>query len=154
MPIGGGRVKRTEMKSTYRPTGPDKLTVEALWARSRGRCEITGVELSGERSVGWHVHHRLPRKAGGTRWPGINSIENLLLLSPAAHERVESHRSEAYENGWLVRHGSVPAAEPVLLADPVAVRIFGEPMPWRVLLSDDGGYWPVSCVELPEVPYG
>lgn len=136
--------------SRRRSTGPDALTVEALWSRSYGRCEISGIELSGERSIGWHVHHRRPRKAGGTRWPGINGIENLLLLSPAAHARVESERTEAYANGWLVRQNAIPALTPVLLADPIALRLFGEPMPWFVLLTDDGGYRPVETVEVPD----
>jgi 5-methylcytosine-specific restriction protein A len=132
-------------------TGPDKLTVEALWARSRGRCEITGVELAGERSVGWHVHHRRPRQMGGSKRRDTNGIENLLLLSPDAHARVESERTEAYANGWLVRQNAVPAAVPVLLADIVAMRLFGDPLPWFVLLTDDGGYWPVEELNLPGV---
>lgn len=123
--------------SRRRQTGPDQLTVEALWDRSQGHCEITGVMLSGERSVGWHVHHRRPRKAGGTRWPGINGIENLLLLSPAAHARVESERSEAYANGWLVRQNDIPAATPVLVCGHT------------VMLTDDAGYRPVRTVEVP-----
>lgn len=123
-----------------RSTGPDKLTVEALWARSRGRCEISGVELSGERSIGWHVHHRKPRKAGGTRWPGINGIENLLLLSPSAHARVESERTEAYANGWLVRQND----------DPAAVQVLIRGRQW-CLLTDDGQYRVIESVGLPEV---
>lgn len=124
-----------------RPTGPDKLTVEALIARAEGRCEIGGEELYGERGHGWHVHHRRPRRMGGSQLPDTNAIENLLLLCRDHHERVERHRSIAYNCGWLVAQDGIPAAVPVLL----------EHAGRTVLLTDDGSYRPVEDSELPEV---
>jgi len=62
------------------------------------------------------VHHRRPRKMGGTKWEGINDNENLLVLcgtgTTGCHGYVESHRQEGYANGWLVRMGFWPALTP------------------------------------------
>lgn len=124
-------------------TGPDKLTVEALVARARGRSEISGEELYGERGVDWHVHHRRPRGNGGTKRRDTNGIENLLALSAADHLMVESQRTLSYSRGWLVRQNAIPAAVPVLLL------VEGERQ--MVVLTDDGGYRPVEDVTLPEV---
>jgi hypothetical protein len=75
---------------------------------------------------------------GGSRDPETNDVENLLLLSPEAHEHVERNRSEAYERGWLVRQDAIPAAVPVI------VMIDGRPA--LVLLTDDAAYAPVEEV--------
>jgi 5-methylcytosine-specific restriction protein A len=122
-----------------RPTGPDKLTVEALIARAEGRCEIGGEELYGERGEGWHVHHRRPRGMGSTKRHETNAIESLLLLCPDHHEHLESRRSEAYAKGWLVRQNEHPAAVPVVVRDQL------------VVLTDDAAYRPVRESHLPEV---
>lgn len=127
---------RNHRSPVRRPTGPDRLTVEAVWDRAGGRCEISGVQLSGERGIDWQVHHRRPRRMGGSRLDDTNSVENLMLLSPEAHEHVERNRSEAYERGWLVRQDAVPAAVPVV------VMVDGRPA--LVLLTDDAAYAPVE----------
>lgn len=124
-------------------TGPDKLTVEALVARARGRSEISGEELYGERGVDWHVHHRRPRGAGGTKRRDTNTVENLLVLSADDHAMVERQRSLAYQRGWLVRQNAIPAAVPV--------QVFMDGRAVMVCLTDDGGYRPVEDVTLPEV---
>lgn len=134
---------RNHRSPARRSTGPDKLTVEAVWDRAGGRCEISGVPLSGERGRDWHVHHRRPRRMGGSRLDDTNSVENLLLLSPEAHEYVERNRTEAYERGWLVRQDAIPAAVPVVVLVDGQVAY--------VLLTDDGQYRSVEDVELPEV---
>jgi 5-methylcytosine-specific restriction protein A len=134
---------RNHRSPTRRATGPDRLTVEAVWDRAGGRCEISGVPLSGVRGEDFHVHHRRPRRMGGSRDPETNDVENLLLLSPEAHEHVERNRSEAYERGWLVRQEAIPAAVPVV------VLVGGQVA--RVLLTDDAQYRPVEDVDLPEV---
>lgn len=121
-----------------RSTGPDRLTVEAVWDRAGGRCEISGVQLQGDRGIDFHVHHRRPRRMGGSRDPETNDVQNLMLLSPEAHEHVELHRTEAYERGWLVRQDAIPAAVPVI------VMVDGRPA--LVRLTDDAGYAPVDEV--------
>lgn len=127
-------------------TGPDKLTVEALVARAKGRSEIGGEELHGERGVDWHVHHRRPRQMGGSKRRDTNGIENLLALSAADHELVESQRTLAYSRGWLVRQNAIPAAVPALVSVDGVRQL--------MLLTDDGGYRPVEDVDLPEAPGG
>lgn len=129
---------RNHRSPVRRATGPDRLTVEAVWDRAGGRCEISGVPLSGERGRDWHVHHRRPRRMGGSRLADTNSVENLLLLSPEAHEHVEKNRTEAYERGWLVRQDAIPAAVPVIVMVDGLVA--------RVLLTDDAAYAPVDEV--------
>lgn len=125
--------------SRRRSTGPDKLTVDALRDRSEGCCELCGHPLHGERGRDYHVHHRRPRRMGGSQLPDTNSIENLLLLDASCHERVESERTAGYAGGWLVRQDGIPAT--------VAVLIHGKR--W-CLLTDDGEYRPVETVEVPD----
>jgi hypothetical protein len=96
--------------------------------RARGRCELCGLPSQ----VGFHLHHRQPRGMGSsTRDP--HTASNLLNLHPTCHlVRVERNRSQAYQNGWLVKHPLEPRETPVLLASG-----------W-VWLSDEGGSWAVE----------
>jgi hypothetical protein len=128
--------------SRRRSTGPDKLTVEAAVARSKGRCEYGWEELSGRRGVGWAAHHRRARRMGGSKLPDTNGIENILVLCTAHHEHIERHRAFAYEWGFLVRQSAIPAAVPVwVVPDPRAPGFFA-------LLTDDAQYRPVETVEV------
>lgn len=116
-----------------RSTGPDTLTVEALYMRAEGLCELCSAPLKGERGREHHVHHRRPRRMGGSRLPDTNEIQNLLLLDADCHERVEKERTAGYEGGWLVRQDACPAEVPVLIHGRLWAR-----------LTDDGGYEPVE----------
>lgn len=84
--------------------------------RDGGRCARCG-QMFGLCSA----HHRQPRGMGGSRAP--LSFANLVLLCGSGtsmagcHQHVESHRSAAYEDGWLVRRGTDPATVPLLLWD-------------------------------------
>lgn len=89
-------------------TGFSRTVRAIIIGRSDGWCERCG----GDRA--FEQHHRRPRGAGGTRRPESNLPSNGLNLCPACHRRVESHRAEAYEHGWLVRQTDDPAAVPVL----------------------------------------
>lgn len=112
--------------SPRRYTGPDFWTRETARLRFAGRCCRCGKD-------GWTIQHRLPRSLGGTKDPAINALSNLLWVCgdgvQGCHGHMESHRTEAYAMGWLVRHGTSPAAVPVHLWD-------GR----RVLLDDSGGW--------------
>lgn len=129
---------RNHRSPVRRSTGPDRRTVEAVWGRAGGRCEISGVQLSGDRGVDFHFHHRRARRMGGSRLDDANTVENLMLLSPEAHEHVERHRTEAYERGWLVHQDAMPAAVPVI------VLVDGRPA--LVLLTEEAAYAPVEGV--------
>lgn len=100
-----------------RAAAPTSATVGLLYARAGRRCELCGGPLSG--LGGWSKHHRRRKGMGGSRLPWINDVTNLLLLCGSGitgcHGRVESHRTEAYEVGWLLRDGEHPAEVPVLI---------------------------------------
>lgn len=87
-----------------RRTGPDKATREEVFARANYRCERCHGPLGPWSSI----HHRLPRRSGGTRNPLINHPQNLTALCVDCHLDIESHRLEAYETGWLVHAGIDP----------------------------------------------
>lgn len=57
-------------------------TRAALWARSHGRCEITGAALDYET---FDAHHRRPKGMGGTDRADRDSLSNALALTPAIH---------------------------------------------------------------------
>ena len=64
--------------------------------------------------IGTQIHHRRPRGRGGTKRPETNQASNGLLLCARCHSKIESHRTEAYEYGWLVRQHEEPRDIPVL----------------------------------------
>ncbi|BCI54991.1 hypothetical protein NIIDNTM18_42690 [Mycolicibacterium litorale] len=104
-----------------RNTGFPDAVRQVIVARSAGRCEKCG-----EAWAEAH-HHRRPRGAGGSRRADTNTPVNALALDNRCHEWIESHRTEALENGWLVRQSASPADVPVLYRGRMA---------W---LRDDGG---------------
>jgi len=91
--------------------------------RSGLRCERCGKDL---KWGGGQVHHRKPRRMGGSADPAINSTANLVHLCEPCHRQVESDRWQAYDDGWLVKTGEDPAAVPMLTHEG-----------WRYL-ADDG----------------
>ncbi|UAW08545.1 HNH endonuclease [Mycobacterium phage Leozinho] len=98
------------------------LEVKAIaWSRCGGRCEVCG-----EATSDLTGHHRRPRQAGGTRRPETNLPSNCLMVCYLDHNRIESHRTLSYDNGWLVRSTKNPLETPVLYRSQ-----------W-VLLDDDG----------------
>jgi AraC-like DNA-binding protein len=96
-----------------RSTGPTTRTRQLVHARAGMRCERCANDV---RYGGGQVHHRQPRKMGGTSRPEANHTSNLLLLCGTCHAHIEANRSEAYDFGWLVREPTDPATVPVLLA--------------------------------------
>lgn len=92
--------------------------------------------------MGWSIHHRVPRGAGGAKHvPWINLPANLLLLcgsgTTGCHGWIEKHRAESIEKGWLMLRNSY------LLPEDVQVHhaIHGV-----VLLTNDGKPVPVSLI--------
>lgn len=92
------------------PTSNDgSFTAEAkatIARRSGYQCQICG------KHQGTDFHHRAPRKMGGTsgcRASILSSPSNGLLLCRECHHYVETHRGEAYDNGWLVHAWDNPA---------------------------------------------
>lgn len=114
-------------------TGPSLRTRAAVIGRCLGLCERCGKNLNGQP---YSIHHRRPRGMGGTTREDANSPSNLLVLCGSGvtgcHGWIESRRSEAFEDGLLIRQTDDPAAIPVLLERG-----------W-VLLTDDCGFEDVA----------
>lgn len=94
-------------------TGPSAVTELFVRQRDGNQCKRCYRYVGpGEGSI----HHRQPRQMGGTSRPEINDPVNLALLCGSAttgcHGYIESHRTEAYEMGWLVHSWDDPAAVP------------------------------------------
>lgn len=105
-----------------------QATVSLVKVRAGYRCERCGTD----KAYRWSLHHRKPRKMGGTKDPGIHSAANLLYLcgsgTEGCHGWVEQHRTEAREAGLLLYPIDAPEEVPVRL-------IHG------YVLLDDGGGW-------------
>jgi 5-methylcytosine-specific restriction protein A len=123
-------VKRTAMKSRYRSTGPSAEVVDLVYERAQHSCELCLTAVGPQRGADHHIHHRRPRRAGGSSRTDTNLPSNLLLLCPTCHEVVESRRLKAYENGWVLRSESDPARCPCTIARGTRV----------VLLTNEGRY--------------
>lgn len=118
--------KRQPRRHSKPATEFSKAVKEIMLARSGGLCELDGcgpVEA---------YHHRAPRGRGGSSLPWIGLAANGFAISNACHDRIESDRLVAKDNGWLVpRNGTKTAADSKVLRR-------GQ---W-VLLADDGSFSP------------
>lgn len=94
-----------------------------VYERCGGRCERCG-----EFASDCQIHHRRPRGMSGTRRPETNYPSNAGMLCEQCHRAVESHRTQAFADGWLVRQSHNPAEIPVLRRGVL------------VLLDDSGGF--------------
>jgi 5-methylcytosine-specific restriction enzyme A len=116
---------------TRRPTGFSPEVVELVTMRSGYNCEVmaTGCTLMAE-----ELHHRRPRGMGGSRRVDTNTAANALAICRRCHNRVESMRNWARDNGFVIPQHADPAVEPVWWRCNVGVR---QAKIW-VLLSDNG----------------
>ena len=96
-------------------TGPDALTVDQVLARDGLRCVRCGRRID---MGDFSIHHRRPRKMGGTRDETINRCDNLVTLcgtgTTGCHGWVESHRAAAYALGLLVHSHHFSWAVPII----------------------------------------
>jgi 5-methylcytosine-specific restriction protein A len=107
-------------------TGFDVVVRQLILDRAGGLCERCGAEPVQQ------IHHRRPRSMGSTRRPETNLPANGLAVGVLCHNRIESHRTEAYENGWLVHQNHDPAQIPVNRRG------------LTVLLNNAGDYTPIT----------
>lgn len=81
------------------PTG---VRAEVL-RREGGACLRCGTNLA---NVPSSIHHRKPRGMGGTKDPRSFDLRNLVHIcgdgTRGCHGDIESHRSQAHEDGWLI----------------------------------------------------
>lgn len=113
---------------TRRKTGPDTATVELIEARSQGVCEACGEDRARP------IHHRRPRRMGGTRRTDVNLPSNLLHISDSCHLHIETWRQWSLDRGLLLRDDDAPRREQVLYR--------GE---WRYLDNAGGFEPPPTC---------
>lgn len=73
------------------------------------------------------IHHRFPRRMGGTKNPLSNDLRNLVTLcgsgTTGCHGWVESHRAEAVSQGWLI-HGYADLDEPMQRLDGLLMQLY------------------------------
>ncbi|UGT65279.1 HNH endonuclease [Nocardia gipuzkoensis] len=129
-------VRQSWPKSGPRPkqrrdTRPREDVLDLVRARCKGRCERCAQPLTGIH--GGDPHHRKPRGAGGTRDPRINLPSNIVALCRPCHDWIESQRTAALKDGWLVPRRANPARK------EIRSRLHGV-----VLLSDDGRVEPIG----------
>jgi hypothetical protein len=117
-------------------TGFSAAVRTTIRQRAEGWCEVCGV-----RTIAGQAHHRRPRGAGGSRREDTNTPSNALWLcsgfesrraDAGCHNKIESHRADAFEKGWLVRQGVDPSSVPVLYRGQF------------VYLGDDGSITPTT----------
>ena len=89
--------------------------------RAGGACERCGRSIV---NFPASIHHRRPRQMGGTR-ENLDTLANLVVLcgsgTTGCHGYIESHRTQAIAEGWLV-----PRRDPRQPED-VPVVIYGRP---------------------------
>lgn len=115
---------RTAFRPRRRAVPVDPRVRRAVFERESWRCLRCGAG-----SGRFQLHHRLPRRLGGSRRPEVAAVSNLVLLCDFCHAAVESHRIAATTAGLLLPAGAIPEREPVLLRG-------GR----KVLLTPDGRY--------------
>ena len=117
-----------------RRTGFSPDVKDAVEERAGWRCELCANTHSD-----MEYHHRRARGMGSTKRPETNAAANCIYLCGSCHRHVESHRTQAYDNGWLVRQSAFPADTPVLRRGVL------------VLLRDNGDIIPAPPVRLEAV---
>lgn len=90
-----------------------------------GQC-VARATHPGKAKLGEQIHHRKPRRMGGTTQAAINAPGNLIWLCRDCHEWIESNRLAAVKAGWLVPGNEEPVKTPLLYLG-------------RWTLLDDGG---------------
>lgn|GEM_PF-740775 len=96
-------------------TGANNAVRLRIIERAFFECENCGTNNF---DFGISIHHRKPRGMGGTKKTEINDPSNLLLLcgsgTTGCHGWIESHRTESYEKGLLVKQNDNPEEIPVV----------------------------------------
>src|SRR4051812_16008653 len=78
-PMPGGHKRGHAVKNA----APNwKMLRKALWERSAGYCEVSGLRLDPDT---FDAHHRRNKGMGGTTRLDRDSLQNLLAVDPAVH---------------------------------------------------------------------
>lgn len=87
-----------------------KETKRKIAARDDDRCARCGGWGDWR---GFQFHHRLPRRMGGTSNPKVELPSNGVMLCADCHDWIESHRTLATLQGWILRDGHDPSKRPI-----------------------------------------
>lgn len=121
-------LRRTAFRPRRRVVPVDPRVRRAVFEREGFRCFRCGKD-----SGRFSLHHRLPRRMGGSSDPRVAAISNLILVCGSGvelcHGWIESHRIAATTAGLLLPADAMPELEPLLLR---GCR--------KVLLTPDGRY--------------
>jgi len=85
---------------------------EQIKNRSKGQCEVCGMRLMIYEA---QIHHRRPRGMGGSKSAATGSVSNGLHVHMKCHERIESNRINAMDNGYLMYQTQEPSEVPARL---------------------------------------
>lgn len=84
-------------------TGFSERTRKIIMKRDFHRCLVCGI-----RKQDMQIHHRCPRRMGGTLDPWVNSPANGVLLCAGCHQGIELDRTLGYAQGLLLHAGQRP----------------------------------------------
>ncbi len=97
-------------------TGPSTAVRAVVMARAGNCCERCGISIADQPAS---IHHRQARGMGGTKDPAANDVPNLALLcgtgTTGCHGHIESHRTQAIADGWIVPKWGDP--QPIRMVD-------------------------------------
>lgn len=103
-----------------------------VFYRANYRCEKCGG--MGD-MFGWSVHHRVPRRMGGSRDETLHLPANLILLCGSGvtgcHGWVESNRDKARDRGFLLYRVDSAEEIPFIDDNDKAWRIFNDGEKWE-----------------------
>lgn len=94
-------------------TGPDQMTRLMVLQRDDWRCLRCGNDLSDLSRGGGDIHHRCPRRAGGTTSPMINLPSNLVTLCRDCHRYAELYRVQSIAENLVLSDVSQASSRPV-----------------------------------------
>lgn len=141
----GNQLARTAKPAKRKPSASTVIPKDirdAVMDRDERHCQRCGTPIDGKP---YSRHHRSPRQMGGST--SRHTMANLVLLCGDAlfpgycHSEVESYRTRATREGWLVPMGIAPEDWPVhrfgqLWSMPGESWVECEPHPMQVEMGD------------------
>jgi 5-methylcytosine-specific restriction enzyme A len=85
-----------------------EFTRKTIKRRAGGQCELCGMPCTDGQ-----IHHRKPRRAGGSIDPRVSDASNGVYIHASCHGKVESNRHWAIQRGWLLFAAEYPEEVPI-----------------------------------------
>ena len=93
--------------------GVKPIVGQLVIERDQEQC-VARVTHPGKAAPGEQIHHRKPRRMGGTTQRSTNGVTNLIYLCRPCHEWIENNRDLSTDLGWLLRASQSPTEAPLL----------------------------------------